>query len=155
MATGVRGDAESGVRAGIRHILFSVRPEEEAKAMDTYLKALTPVPSPFLEQGRLSASAKRGKGLFKLAGCATCHVPPLYTDLQSYDVGLGRMRDRGRAFDTPTLVEVWRTAPYLYDGRTETLLKMLTEHNAQNRHGHTQELSREDLVDLAHFVLSL
>ncbi|MFQ5576179.1 MAG: glycosyltransferase family 39 protein, partial [Anaerolineae bacterium] len=47
-------NAEAGVRAGITHILFAVRPEEEAAAIDEYLKSLRPVPSPHLVDGNLS-----------------------------------------------------------------------------------------------------
>ena len=33
--------------------------------------------------------------------------------------------DEGRLFDTPTLIELWRTAPYLYDGRAATMEEAL------------------------------
>ncbi|MBR5690603.1 MAG: YncE family protein, partial [Verrucomicrobia bacterium] len=42
MITGIRADAETAVRSGIRYILFTVRPEAEAQAMDAYLKSLKP-----------------------------------------------------------------------------------------------------------------
>ncbi|MBI3682582.1 MAG: hypothetical protein HY235_19565, partial [Acidobacteria bacterium] len=42
------------VRAGIRYILFTVRPEEDAVALDEFLKSLQPVPSPHLVSGKLS-----------------------------------------------------------------------------------------------------
>ena len=40
MSMGVRETAETAVRAGIQHILFTVQPEEVAVAMDKYLKSL-------------------------------------------------------------------------------------------------------------------
>ncbi|MGD0899270.1 MAG: YncE family protein, partial [Thermoguttaceae bacterium] len=64
MSLGVRESAEAAVRAGITHILFAVRPEEEAQAIDEYLKALEPVPSPCLADGKLSPAAERGKKMF-------------------------------------------------------------------------------------------
>ncbi len=157
MASGVRATAEKAVRSGLTHILFSERPEKEAVAIDIYLKSLQPVPSPYLEGGKLSPAAERGKELFhnSRVGCYRCHPAPLYTDLKSHDVGSGTRADRREAFDTPTLVEVWRTAPYLHDGRYTTLKKLLVE----GRHGlhgsRAKNLTEQDLADLAEFVLSL
>ena len=155
MATGVRPDAEAAVRAGIRHIQFAVRPEEDAVAIDEYLKSLKPVQSPYLVKGRLSKSAKRGRKVFNKAGCASCHPSPLYTDLKKYNIGTGKGLDENQSFDTPTLIEAWRTAPYLYDGRAETIKEVLTRHNAGDKHGNTSALTDEEINSLAAFILSL
>jgi len=155
MMTGVRPDAESGVRAGIRHIQFAVRPEEDAVAIDEYLKSLEPVQSPFLVKGKLSRAANRGRRVFKKAGCASCHTSPLYTDLKKYNIGTGKGLDENQSFDTPTLIEVWRTAPYLYDGRSRTIKEVLTKHNAGDKHGKTSTLTEKKINSLAEFILSL
>jgi YVTN family beta-propeller protein len=154
MALGVRADAETAVRAGFKYIQFTVVPEDDAKAVDEYLKSLKPVPSPHLANGRLSASAWRGEKVFKKAGCAACHSGPLFTDQKMHDVGLGKNIDKDKKFDTPALVEVWRTAPYLYDGRAVTMQQVLTEFNKDDTHGMTSKLSGEEIDDLAEFVLS-
>jgi len=154
MITGVRDSAEVAVRSGIRFIQFAVRPEEDARAIDAYLSSLEPVPSPFLVQGELSPAAQRGKRIFERADCASCHAPPLFTDLSSYDVGTGTEREQGQAFDTPTIVENWRTAPYLYDGRAATMMEVLTTFNQGDRHGRTSDLSEEELSDLVEYILS-
>ena len=103
MWEGVRPTAEDAVRSGIKNIQFAVRPEEDAVAIDEYLKSLTPVPSPHLVHGQLSESAKRGKALFfsERVGCATCHPEPLYTDLKMHDVESKGQYDRRPSFDTP------------------------------------------------------
>jgi len=155
MVSGVRGDAEAAVRAGIKHIQFAVRPEEDAQTIDAYLKALRPVPSPHLVDGKLSPAAQRGEKVFETAGCAHCHPAPLYTNLKKYDVGLGTGREAGMEFDTPTLVEVWRTAPYLHDGRAVTIEEVLTTFNKDDKHGKTSELTREEIADLTAYILSL
>lgn len=156
MSTGVRETAETAVRSGIKHILFTVQPEEVALAMDAYLKALQPLPSPRLVNGQLSAAAQRGKVVFEQAGCATCHPPPLFTDLKHYDVGTqGRFDRDQKEFDTPTLVELWRTAPYLHDGSAATIREVLTTRNPQDRHGKTSNLTQEQLADLEEYLLSL
>jgi len=155
MITAVRESAETAVRSGIKHILFATYPEEDAVAIDEYLKSLKPVPSPYLANGKLSRSARRGRKIFDKAGCASCHKGPLYTDLQKYNVGTGKDMDKSLKFDTPTLVEVWRTAPYLYDGRAATIKEVLTTHNLDDKHGMTSNLTDNEIRDLAQFILSL
>ncbi|HEG43494.1 MAG TPA: c-type cytochrome [Phycisphaerales bacterium] len=160
MITGIRPDAETAVRAGLRFIQFAVRPEEDAAAIDEYLKSLEPAPSPklvkrFFGKRALSRSAKKGSKLFTKAGCGDCHSGSLYTDLKTHDVGTGIGSDQGTAFDTPTLIEIWRTAPYLYDGRAATIKNVMTEFNANGRHGSVSNLTEKQLNDLAEFVLSL
>ncbi len=155
MSLGVREGAEAGVRAGLKFIQFAVRPEEDAQAIDEYLKSLTPVPSPFLVNGKLSPAAKRGEQVFKTAGCAKCHPAPLFTDLQEYDLGLAKGMDAGKPFDTPTLIECWRTAPYLFDGRAYTLKDVLTTCNPQDKHGVTSKLTPTELDELIAYILSL
>ena len=63
--------------------------------------------------------------------------------------------DRRDDFDTPHLLEVWRTAPYLHDGRSATIVEMLTKDNPDDQHGNTSSLSPEEIAALAVFVLSL
>jgi YVTN family beta-propeller protein len=157
MAKGVRASAELAVRAGLTHILFADRPEHEAAAIDAYLKSLRPVPSPHLIDGRLSPAAERGQVLFGAqgVGCQRCHPPPLYTDLKMHSVGTGSQDDRPERFDTPTLVEVWRTAPYLHDGRYTTIKELLVEGRHGLAHGRNSGLSDQQINDLVAFVLSL
>lgn len=154
MSHGVRDSAEKAVRSGIKFIQFAVRPEEEAAAIDEYLKSLTPVPSPRLVDGKSGAAVERGAQVFEQAGCAECHPAPLYTDLKEYDFGTAKGLDQENPFDTPTLVEVWRTAPYLYDGRAATVKDVLTVCNPGDKHGETSKLSAEQIDDLAEYVLS-
>jgi len=153
MAAGVRATAEAAVRSGIKHILMSERPEHEAAAIDAWLKSLGPLPSPFLVHGRLSPAAERGRQLFQSdrVACAKCHPTPLYTDRKAYDVGSrGELDDRS-TFDTPTLVEVWRSSPYMHDGSYTTIEQLLTE----GKHGGANRLRAEELADLVEFILSL
>jgi DNA-binding beta-propeller fold protein YncE len=156
MFLGVRTNAETAVRADLQFILFTNPPESVAVAMDEYLKSLRPVPSPHLVRGGLSRAAKRGEKLFVRAGCADCHGPGLYTDLQTHEVGtrVGFDRPTDR-FYTPTLIEVWRTAPYLHDGSAATLWDVLTTRNAGGQHGDVSGLSSQQLDDLCEYVLSL
>jgi len=156
MISGIRGTAEMAVRAGITHIQFAVRPEEDAVAIDEYLKAMEPIPSPFLVDGKLSESAERGKKIFEDVGCVRCHPAPLYSDKLMHDVGSRTQFDRRDTFDTPTLVEVWRTAPYMHDGQFVTMEEMLREgRHGQKDKGGKVDLTEEQIKDLAEYVKSL
>jgi YVTN family beta-propeller protein len=163
MVTGIRADMQTGNRKGMTHIQFVVRPEEDAVCIDQYVMSLKPVPSPYLDDGSLSRSAKKGEKLFKKAGCAECHPSGkggpkgerLFTNLKKYDLGLGVGNEEGREFDTTALVESWRTAPYLYDGRALTMEEVLTTCNPKDSHGATKSLKPEEIKALADYILSL
>jgi len=155
MSLGIRESAEKAVRSGIKFIQFAVRPEADAQAIDAYLMALKPVPSPKLVKGELSEQAKRGEAVYQKAGCAECHPKGLFTDLKQYEVGTAKGLDKGKPVDTPTLVEVWRTAPYLHDGSAATIEDLFKKFNPDNQHGNTSGLTAEELSDLIGYVLSL
>jgi DNA-binding beta-propeller fold protein YncE len=154
MITAVRPNAESAVRAGFRYILFAVTEEAAAVAIDQYLSGLEPLPSPHRVAGQLSVAAARGKAVFGRAHCASCHTGDLLTDAMKYDVGTADGLDKGVLFDTPSLVEAWRTAPYLYDGRAATIREVVTKYNADDEHGTTSDLSESEIDDLVEYVLS-
>ena len=155
MITGIREDAETAVRAGIKYILFSETEGYVAEAIDSYLLSLEAVPSPYLAKDGLSKKAKRGKKIFLEAGCMDCHSGVYHTDMQTYDAGTGEGMHENEKFDVPALSEVWRTAPYLYDGRAKTMKEVLTEFNPDDLHGKTSGLSEEELECLTEYVLSL
>jgi YVTN family beta-propeller protein len=158
MSTGVRESAEAAVRAGLTHILFTVQPPAMSEALDAYLKSLRPGSSPHLVRGKLSVAAKRGEKIFrsKETGCTQCHPKPLFTDLKSYDVGtIGQFDKASDIFDTPTLIEIWRTAPYLHDGSAATVRDVLTTSNKGDQHGKTSHLTADQLNDLVEYLLSL
>ena len=156
MITGIRKDAYIAVRKGIRYIQFTRRPEADSKAIDAYLMSLRPVPSPHLEpDGSLSESALKGEFIFQEAKCDRCHNGEFFTDMKTHDVGSGLNEYEGFKFDTPTLREVWRTAPYLYDGRAKTIFDMLRKFNKHDKHGATSTLSDRDILDLQEYILSL
>ena len=123
MITGARDSAELATRKGMEFIQFNTMSEERLEKIDEYLRYLAPTQSPFLNtNGTLTEAAERGKIIFE-AHCASCHPAPLFTDQKkhpsaaidpafSWDV---------REFDTPTLVEIWRSAPYFYNGQFKTL----------------------------------
>jgi cytochrome c peroxidase len=158
MSLGVRATANIAVRSGIENSLATKLPEEVPAAMDAWLESLRPAPSPYRVDGRLSEAAQRGEKVFRSpdTGCATCHEPVLFTDLRSYNVGTQGPFDRkDKDFDTPTLVELWRTSPYLHDGSAATLRDVLMSRNLKNEHGKTSQLTSQQIDDLVQYLLSL
>jgi len=157
MITGIRASAELAVSKGFTMIQFHELPEEQMDDVNAYLKSLVPVPSPYLNpDGTMTGSALRGKVLFDgKAACVKCHTPPYYGDKKKNVLGLGSDGERDREFVTPILIECWRTAPYMYDGRAVTIQEVLTTDNANNRHGNTKDLTPHEVEDLANYVNSL
>lgn len=155
MVTGIRPNAEVAVRAGVKYIQFGSRPENEYNDIDNYLKSLRPEQSPYLVKGELSEKAKKGRRHFENYGCASCHRGPYFTDHKVHPVGTGIGREAGRAFDTPTLIELWRTAPYLYDGRTDNMEDLILHHNSSGVRGHTSKMTHQEASELAEYILSL
>jgi cytochrome c peroxidase len=159
MSLGVRARMEVAVEKGFLFIQFVTPAEGEVEAVSAYLRKVPFLPSPWHRKpdGSLDAQAQRGKKLFRSSGCASCHPAPLYTDLHMYDVGTQSKRDfpRHKKFDTPTLLELYRTAPYLHDGRAATLQDVLTTFNKGDRHGLTSKLTKAQVADLVAFLRSL
>jgi YVTN family beta-propeller protein len=153
MISGIREDAEYAVMSGIRFILFTEPKAEDTLAISTYLRSLRPVPGPHLVDGQMSAAAKRGKNAFLKAKCDQCHPSPLYTDMQYHDVGTRRPIDQTGLWDTPTLIENWRTAPYIHDGMYVNMKEVYTveKHYMLSVFG----LTANEINDLTEYVNSL
>ncbi len=102
------------------------------------------------DENALTPDAEIGFKLFKKANCMDCHVPPLFTDHLFHNNGMEhagkyRVTDQGRynvipagtrsgfdmrAFKTPTLMEIQRSAPYNHAGNFADLKRVLLHYNA-------------------------
>ena len=149
MISGIRETAEWAVRAGFKFIQFFDITEEDAVCVDAYLKSLRPVPSPYLVDGELSDLAKEGRKIFEKLNCTECHSGPYYTDLKMHRIGEDIEFEKG--WDTPTLREVWRTAPYLFDGRAATMEEVFEIH----KHGIDKKVSKKEIKALTEYVNAL
>lgn len=149
MISGIRDHAGLAVRAGYKFIQFCDIPEDKAVDVDEYIRSLKPLPSPYLVDSKLSEKAEYGRKVFEKYSCAECHSGKYYTDMQTHRIGEDVEFEQG--WDTPTLVEVWRTAPYLFDGRATTMFDVFYTH----RHGIEGKISRKDAEALAEYVNSL
>jgi YVTN family beta-propeller protein len=159
MSLGVRSSMEVAVEKGFLFIQFVKATESDVEAVRAYLRAAEPIPSPWhrLADGSPDLQAQRGEEVFHKASCAECHPAPLYTDMRMYDVGTQSNRDfeQHHTFDTPTLIEMYRTGPYLHDGRAATLREVLTVYNPEDRHGRTSHLTDAEIDSLVAFLMSL
>jgi YVTN family beta-propeller protein len=123
--------------------------------------------------GKLTDAAERGRQLFTsdAVGCAKCHSGPYYSDCSGtsglpgvsgpykmHDVGTGSddpSEKMGSSFDTPTLLGLYRSAPYLHHGKARTLREVLVDRNREDKHGTTKHLSTGQIDDLVEFLKSL
>lgn len=151
MITGIRPNAEAAVRAGFEYIQFMQVDDSITNAVDAYLSSLEAIPSPYLVNGALSQDAIKGRTVFDEAGCTECHPEPYYTDLKKHQMGTQGIYDHQNSWDTPTLIEVWRTGPYLHDGRSATMKEVFTS----EYHGLENPLPEEDVNHLVSYLLSL
>ena len=121
-----------------------------------YLKSLKPVPSPTWCTASFPRQQSAAKSVFPRRLCRMPSPAALHAISTSTDVGTRRPFDKpGDRFDTPSLIEVWRTAPYLHDGSAVTVREVLTTRNRHDRHGRTAALTAQELDDLCAYVLSL
>ena len=150
MISGIRETAEIAVRAGYRLIQFFNIDEESASCVDAYMKSLRPVQSPYLVKGQLSKKAVVGQKVFDRLNCGRCHNGPYFTDMKMHRIGENIEFERG--WDTPTLIEVWRTAPYLFHGGAATLDEVFTKfkHGVEN-----QKVSPKEIEAIVEYVNSL
>ena len=119
--------------------------------------------------GQRTDAMIRGAAIFERLECDSCHVPPLYTDSAFSEPGVPRLYDVGTlsdasgqrlglpliGVDTPTLLGLFDSAPYLHDGSAATLLDVLITRNPDGLHGEAGDLSPAELADLEAFLLGL
>ncbi|NOK22759.1 c-type cytochrome [Corallococcus carmarthensis] len=122
-----------------------------------------PAPDNAFRDEPLTASQARGAALFKQAKCDTCHSGTALTNNTNVDVGTfvrsGVLQDAvaviQAGLNTPSLLGVGRTAPYLHDGSAPTLKARLLNGRETNQHGMTAQLSDADMDDLVAYLETL
>ncbi len=107
---------------------------------------------------------ERGQAAFTKAECGTCHGTETFTDNTFADVGTyvrsGPVPD-DMAFlpygglNTPSLLGLARTAPFLHDGSAQTLKARIMTGKSNDRHGRTSVLSDGEVDDLVSYLKTL
>jgi DNA-binding beta-propeller fold protein YncE/mono/diheme cytochrome c family protein len=106
----------------------------------------------------------RGKAAWDKAACGTCHAGETLTDDRFYDVGTlvqtGAVVDRREflfhgGLNTPSLLGIARSGPFLHDGSAPTLKARILMGKERDAHGLTSRLSDQEVDDLVAYVRSL
>jgi YVTN family beta-propeller protein len=154
LAIGTRGQPLGDGKVGL---------SPELDALAEYVGSLDHVnPSPYRNpDGSLTADGVAGTVLFEKLGCDFCHGGPEFTDSgrgSLHDIGTITPMSGMRAgaplhgIDTPTLLGVWETPPYLHDGSAATLRDVLTTRNPSDLHGYVSSLSPQQVDQLVAYV---
>lgn len=141
---------------------------EQLSALDLYICTIPRPPNRYRPVGApLSEAQRRGKAIFertmtkdgrlipKENRCVTCHFPPLYTDRQLHDVATKAPGDTTGKFDTPHLNNIYDSAPYLHNGMAHTLEEIWTRYNPEDKHGVTNDMTKDELNDLIEYLKTL
>jgi hypothetical protein len=138
-------------------------PETASAKLDALHYYQISIPAPEPPEGSFDeAAAARGEALFAgKAQCATCHVPPLYTEPghaihTPEEMGIDSFQaDRSptRGYRTAPLAGLWahQTGGFYHDGRFATLDDVIN-HYDQHFHLNLTDAEKRDLVQ---FLLSL
>ena len=157
---GGRDESLGGPKAGL---------SPELDALAAYLGSLDAVDlSPLREaDGSYTPDALAGQALFERLACGECHSGPDLTDSAAgelHDVGTlwagsgARLGEPLTGLDTPTLLGLWATAPYLHDGSAltvEAVLDRAAAPESEGKHGDVASLSAEERRQLARYLLEL
>jgi len=130
-----------------------------AEALESYVMSLPAAPPTWLAASVApdAQAVSAGYQAFQKARCTLCHSPPAFTNLSQHPVAslFDDFANPTRTLDTPSLLGLSKSAPYLYDGRAKTIEEVLTTHNQNERHGHVAELSERERQDLIVFLETL
>lgn len=132
---------------------------EDLDALAAYMASLSAIePSPFKPaSGEYSEAARVGRTLFDSKGCGECHADLVLTDSTTgslHDIGTLKPSSGQRlggalsGIDTPTLLGIWNSPPYLHDGSAADVSQAIAAHADIN-------LSGEEVGALATLVLEL
>jgi YVTN family beta-propeller protein len=142
--------------------------QQELTDLVTYVYSLPYRPNRYrLQNGELTSAQERGKAIFErvrtkrglpipeVNQCAYCHSGPKYTNQKQFDVGTGRSTDRSPVVDVPQLSNTAYSAPYLHDGSAKSLEEIWTIYNPKDKHGVTNDLTKDELNDLIEYLKTL
>jgi Di-haem oxidoreductase, putative peroxidase len=128
------------------------------------------LPTPRPPNGSFNRNAaRRGAVLFMgAAGCATCHIPPLFTDVVSNNPSDPVLHDPSeiptdpayaarsatKQWRTTPLRALWQHPPYFHDGSAATLLDVVNRYNNDDER-FSVDLTNRQKSDLVEFLKSL
>jgi mono/diheme cytochrome c family protein len=143
-------------------------PDQVTPKLPALLQYQLSLPAPPPPAGSFDrAAARRGEALFKAkAGCASCHIPPTFTDVLSgpdpsvpllhdaAEVGMDPLyaqRSATKKYRTTPLRGIWQHPPYFHDGSAPDLDAVVNHYDRLFGLG----LTSKQKVDLVEYLKSL
>jgi cytochrome c peroxidase len=134
--------------------------------MTTQLSAFIdaiPTPDNPYKAAELTDAQARGAQVFLKARCNECHDGEALTNNKQANVGTfvvsGENPDieivRQNGLNTPSLLGLARSAPYLHDGSAMTLKERILQTRYTDQHGKTSQLTNAEIDDLVEFLRTL
>jgi YVTN family beta-propeller protein len=131
----------------------------------TYIRSLPPRPNRWrLANGEQTPAQERGQEFFTRSvdkfgkpiaesnRCSYCHSGEKGTNQKISDVGTRKPTDNTGLLKAVPLTEIALTAPYLHDGSARTLEEIWTVYNPDDKHGRTNDLTKDELNDLIEYL---
>jgi YVTN family beta-propeller protein len=130
-----------------------------------YIRNMPTRPNRWLQPGgELTPAQERGQALFTRSvdkfgkpiqeynRCSYCHSGPKGTNQKIVDVGTRKPTDNSGLLKSAPLTEIALTAPYLHDGSARTMEEIWTIYNPDDKHGRTNDLTKDELNDLIEYL---
>ena len=130
-----------------------------------YIRSLQPRPNRWRLPGSEQTPAQeRGLALFmrdtdkfdkpipETNRCNYCHSGPKGTNHKLFDVGTRKPTDNSAMLKSAPLYSIALHAPYLHDGSAQTLEEIWTVYNPDDKHGRTNDLTKDELNDLIEYL---
>lgn len=169
--------ADLAANDGYRALFGAAFPDDDdpvsranlAKALSVFQRSFVSALAPYDryvsgDEGALNDESRAGMALFEEAGCADCHVPPLFESDRFADRGVGDGGDAGReeitgdpadrgAFRVPTLRNLRETGPYFHDGSVVELEQAVVMEVARSvAEGTSRALTVQETEAIATFL---
>jgi len=149
---------------------------EDASKLTAFIESMPAPENPFVGRPDLLDAQNRGRQAFEKAGCIQCHTGEAMTDNGLHNVGTLSAADRLeiltngiedssqlfpqlQAVNTPSLIALARSAPYLHDGSVQTLRERILQARHPRYdgtdHGDTSMLSDQEIDDLEQYLRTL
>jgi len=140
---------------------------DQVVALESYIRTIPRNPNRYRVGDALTPAQRRGQALFERATtnsgapipidgrCSGCHPAPYFTNRELVSVGTASELDTHDVFDVPHLNNIYESAPYLHDGRAETLEEIWTRFNPDDEHGVTNDMTKDQLNDLIEYLKTL
>jgi cytochrome c peroxidase len=148
-------DAATLTRVTIRGLMEGDAILVDTSAIAAYMSE-TPAPTPVPVPAWQTTTLEQGYELFQ-SRCMACHAGDLFSDGAMHKV-IEDSEDADGVMalvDTPSLIAVRSTAPYLHDGRATGLRDVLVTHNQNDAHAQVSDLNEESIEALLIYLRAL